>query len=162
MTKKRGVSPRLFDGYIELMQGYHKVDAVLKGCESVGAELELAMSAFTKSQEKDETAAAGGKGALEIVNAEVDVEQALRTETDPERRSALKGYIKKQPDSLAEGIFLKDYQVRSSCRTKAKVRRKVLTLVLDFRNVQLFGLNWLNLLHSKGLSCILADEMGLG
>jgi len=26
----------------------------------------------------------------------------------------------------------------------------------------MLGLNWLNLLHSRGHSCILADEMGLG
>ncbi|CED82045.1 SNF2 family DNA-dependent ATPase [Phaffia rhodozyma] len=140
MTKKKGVSPRLFESYIELMLGYHKVDAVLKGCEMVGAELELAMSAFTNSQTKkegsDPNANGNGKGALGIVHAEVDVEQALKVETDPERRKALKGYIQKQPESFTEGILLKDYQ--------------------------LFGLNWLNLLHSKGLSCILADEMGLG
>lgn len=33
---------------------------------------------------------------------------------------------------------------------------------LELKNYQQVGLNWLNLLYSKRLSCILADEMGLG
>lgn len=43
------------------------------------------------------------------------------------------GYVSTQPN-MGEGVQLKEYQ--------------------------LLGLNWLNLLHSKGHSCILADEMG--
>lgn len=46
------------------------------------------------------------------------------------------GYFHKSPKLFAEGIQLKDYQQ--------------------------VGLNWLNLLYQKQLSCILADEMGLG
>lgn len=44
-----------------------------------------------------------------------------------------KGFLSKQPP-LAKGIQLKDYQ--------------------------LLGVNWLNLLYRRKLSCILADEMG--
>lgn len=47
-----------------------------------------------------------------------------------------KGYIQTQPPNIGEDIQLKGYQM--------------------------VGVNWLNLLYSKGLSCILADEMGLG
>lgn len=46
------------------------------------------------------------------------------------------GYFKEKPKLLAEDIELKDYQQ--------------------------VGVNWMNLLYKKGLSCILADEMGLG
>jgi SWI/SNF-related matrix-associated actin-dependent regulator 1 of chromatin subfamily A len=46
----------------------------------------------------------------------------------------LKGYLAKQPSLIKEGIQLKDYQ--------------------------LLGVNWLNLLYRRKLSCILADEMG--
>ncbi|RXW25623.1 hypothetical protein EST38_g264 [Candolleomyces aberdarensis] len=48
----------------------------------------------------------------------------------------VKGYLAKQPSLIKEGIQLKDYQ--------------------------LLGVNWLNLLYRRKLSCILADEMGLG
>jgi SWI/SNF-related matrix-associated actin-dependent regulator 1 of chromatin subfamily A len=46
------------------------------------------------------------------------------------------GYFKKKPSLLSADITLKDYQQ--------------------------VGINWLNLLFQKQLSCILADEMGLG
>lgn len=46
------------------------------------------------------------------------------------------GYFKKKPSLLADNITLKDYQQ--------------------------VGINWINLLFQKQLSCILADEMGLG
>ncbi|KAG8933843.1 hypothetical protein FRC03_004948 [Tulasnella sp. 419] len=50
--------------------------------------------------------------------------------------SDLNGYIPTQPALLSNEVQLKDYQ--------------------------LTGINWLNLLHTKHMSCILADEMGLG
>lgn len=43
-------------------------------------------------------------------------------------------YISKQPSTLSGSVQLKEYQ--------------------------LMGINWLNLLYRKKLSCILADEMG--
>jgi SWI/SNF-related matrix-associated actin-dependent regulator 1 of chromatin subfamily A len=33
-------------------------------------------------------------------------------------------------------------------------------LLTAIRRLQLLGINWLNLLFNRGLSCILADEMG--
>lgn len=143
--KKRGISQKIFDDYIEIMQGYHKVDAVLKGCELVGEELERAMSVFTsadarkggKGKGKEEVGGEGkgegtkkeevGEGgeeetgatrvdetAVDLVAVELkDVEALMETEVDPERKKALRGYIKKQPELLAEGVVLKDYQVSS-------------------------------------------------
>lgn len=46
------------------------------------------------------------------------------------------GYFKRKPEMLSDDITLKDYQQ--------------------------VGINWINLLFQKQLSCILADEMGLG
>lgn len=48
---------------------------------------------------------------------------------------AAKNFIASQPSLLSEGTKLKDYQ--------------------------LLGVNWLNLLYQRKLSCILADEMGV-
>jgi SWI/SNF-related matrix-associated actin-dependent regulator 1 of chromatin subfamily A len=38
----------------------------------------------------------------------------------------------------------------------------ILDKQMKLTNYQLIGLNWLALMHKKGLNCILADEMGLG
>ncbi|GME78530.1 unnamed protein product [Ambrosiozyma monospora] len=46
------------------------------------------------------------------------------------------GFFHRKPKGLAKDFSLKDYQQ--------------------------VGINWINLLYQKGLSCILADEMGLG
>lgn len=131
-TKKRGISQKIFDDYIDIMQGYAKVDAVLQGCELVGEELERAMSVFTErangkvkgadvaaGDEQSEAAAEGVKDeedetATDLVAGVEDVEALLEKETDPERKRALKGYIKEQPESMAEGVVLKDYQVSPS------------------------------------------------
>ena len=59
---------------------------------------------------------------------------SLTTIEDKENRKP-PGYLLQQPSTLAEGIQLKDYQ--------------------------LLGVNWLQLLYRKKLSCILADEMGM-
>lgn len=52
----------------------------------------------------------------------------------PEIKAAFDGYLHEQPKTLKEGIKLKSYQM--------------------------LGVNWINLLYKKKISCILADEMG--
>ncbi|KAJ7783239.1 SNF2 family N-terminal domain-containing protein [Mycena metata] len=55
---------------------------------------------------------------------------------EPPPASRPKDYLVAQPELLSNTVQLKEYQ--------------------------LLGVNWLNLLYRKNLSCILADEMGLG
>lgn len=78
--------------------------------------------------------------ALSADVVETAAAAAASTEADAQRASEkadiLNRYIREQPKALESGVILKDYQ--------------------------LLGLNWLNELHSKKLSCILADEMGRG
>ncbi|CAH7666480.1 SNF2 family N-terminal domain-domain-containing protein [Phakopsora pachyrhizi] len=66
----------------------------------------------------------------------IDLTDSSRTFSKNLQHPAFKSYIFQQPPSTPEGIQLKPYQM--------------------------IGVNWLNLLYSKNLSCILADEMGLG
>lgn len=66
------------------------------------------------------------------VDGAVDLINVVSNSSHP----AMKGYLYNQPKSIPSGIKLKAYQ--------------------------LLGLNWLNLLYRKRISCILADEMGLG
>lgn len=66
-----------------------------------------------------------------------DIEGALGIDTMPviEHTDTTSDYISTQPALLVDTVQLKEYQ--------------------------LLGVNWLNLLYQKNLSCILADEMGV-
>lgn len=59
---------------------------------------------------------------------------AAQTSNDPRIREAFRGFLVEQPASMSPKVKLKDYQM--------------------------LGLNWLNMLFTRGTSCILADEMG--
>lgn len=65
-----------------------------------------------------------------------DGDGALALDTLPvgEQRDSDSDYISTQPSLLADTVQLKEYQ--------------------------LLGVNWMNLLYQRNLSCILADEMG--
>lgn len=72
---------------------------------------------------------------MHVTSVDVDkIRAEIVTAQDKKRRATLKMFVTEQPKTLAEGVVLKDYQ--------------------------LLGVNWLNLLYSKDLSCILADDMG--
>jgi SWI/SNF-related matrix-associated actin-dependent regulator 1 of chromatin subfamily A len=88
----------------------------------------------------------GGELEMTDINIELDSVSArdsgIGTPTDDgeaeikgTKRAKQTGAFKEQPKNMKEGVQLKDYQ--------------------------LAGLNWLNLLYEKNLSCILADEMGI-
>ncbi|MBW0539044.1 hypothetical protein O181_078759, partial [Austropuccinia psidii MF-1] len=66
----------------------------------------------------------------------VELVEISKSTIQNDHQEAFKNYIHQQPSSIPPGITLKSYQ--------------------------LLGINWLNLLYSKRISCILADEMGLG
>ena len=61
------------------------------------------------------------------------LKQSTQQDASAEVKEAFKDYLYAQPALLKEGIKLKNYQ--------------------------LLGVNWLNLLYRKKISCILADEM---
>jgi len=66
----------------------------------------------------------------------VDDPTESTSDISAEDAKVMDSYIWDAPQSLAKDVTLKSYQM--------------------------LGLNWLNLLHTRGHSCILADEMGLG
>lgn len=150
LQRKKGVSPRYFDDYIRILEGYESVDSVIAKCERVGKELSdiLAIWASVADTDAEASTSANGvetgsatptdAGGVSIVAVDVEAIQAKAEAigaTDAARSEALKGYMSTQPSLLAEGVQLKDYQ--------------------------LLGVNWLALLHRRNLSCILADEMGI-
>lgn len=126
-----GISPRMFVDCIEIFQGYSTVDAVLEDCEKIGANLRANIESWTSHSPP-----VNGKGKAPADSATHGMEDgalSLRSIADMKEHKS-DGFMIAQPVSLAAGVQLKEYQ--------------------------LLGVNWLNLLYQKGLSCILADEMG--
>lgn len=146
LTKKKGVSFGLFEQYIEVIQGYIEVDRCLTKCENIGKEIAETVEVWTGSSRGARSrtgtpdgaataAAAAQDTGLHVTSVDVDkIRAEIVTAQDKKRRATLKMFVTEQPKTLAEGVVLKDYQ--------------------------LLGVNWLNLLYSKDLSCILADDMG--
>lgn len=128
-----GISPRMFQDCVDILEGYGTVDQILLDCERIGIDIRRTIAAWSgkaKGKEREDSLTSrssssfdeevGTDGALSIV--------ALST------ASPTKGLVSRAPSALSDGVQLKDYQ--------------------------LMGLSWLNLLYTKELSCILADEMG--
>lgn len=82
----------------------------------------------------EDSAANIGAGMTEL--SEDVLEESKKQDASEEVKKAFEDYIYTQPKLLKEGFKLKPYQ--------------------------LLGVNWLNMLFRKNISCILADEMGLG
>ncbi|TFY58522.1 hypothetical protein EVJ58_g6371 [Rhodofomes roseus] len=129
-----GISPRMFEDCQATFEGYGRVDNILQDCEQIGAELKAEISRWTGGS----SVKAGRKGASSSrspsISADDDGALALTSQTVADSKPAY--YITSQPSLISKDIQLKEYQ--------------------------LIGVNWLNLLYRKKLSCILADEMGLG
>ncbi|PLW28073.1 hypothetical protein PCASD_22615, partial [Puccinia coronata f. sp. avenae] len=140
LRKKKGVNSGIMNHYQDMMKGYFEVDRVLDKCEKHGKDLSSIMNIWAAqvrstsggTTDKQAPSTAEEEGSSDLVDHLTDA-QGLRTE---EEKRAFKDYIYSQPPSVPKNIKLKSYQM--------------------------LGINWMNLLYSKGLSCILADEMGLG
>lgn len=131
-----GISPRMIEDAITIFEGYGLVDGILAECEVIGASLRDAIATWTPGDTK-------GKGKqMDSIMSSSRASPAIGPVTDGalslvslETAKAAKNFIASQPSLLREGTKLKDYQ--------------------------LLGVNWLNLLYQRKLSCILADEMGV-
>lgn len=142
LRKKKGVNSGILTHYQDMMKGYFEVDRVLSKCEKHGQDLSSIMNIWAGQVQSASSGATDAQekkisiteeeGTTDLVDHLTDA-QGLRTEDE---RKAFKDYIYSQPPSVPKPIKLKSYQM--------------------------LGINWMNLLYSKGLSCILADEMGLG
>ena len=119
----------------EMLKSYEAVDYLVKKCQNLAKPLSDEMKNWGIGL------AGSQAGELDLVSLQVprpSHDSGIGTPVSDEdeiKRSRLKKFIG-QPSIMAEDMQMKDYQV--------------------------VGLNWLNLLYTKGLSCILADDMGLG
>lgn len=138
--RQKGISPRYFDDYIRMLEGYDSVDKVIEKCEKVGKEINDVLNVWAGATDASaDSSKVPGKETIpdSLMATGVDLVAVDPTiaAADAVRAAAMKGYMTEQPKLLAEGVVLKDYQ--------------------------LTGINWLALLYRKQLSCILADEMGM-
>ncbi|KAI5798849.1 SNF2 family N-terminal domain-containing protein [Geopyxis carbonaria] len=156
-TKKRGgktraIGEKLVDICLETWRGYEAVDSLIEKVEKLGRPIAESIKTWGV-----DIVSGTGSGELDMtdINIESDAGSAKDSgigtptegsdpipidEADAEikgsKRAKPMGFFKEQPKNMKEGVVLKDYQIA--------------------------GVNWLNLLYEKRLSCILADEMGLG
>ena len=146
-ARTRAIGDKIIDICLETWRGYDAVDSLIARVEELGKPVAESI----KKWGVDIFGSAGAGGELEILDISPDSgaaplkDSAIGTPTDSlddsdeikgsRRENQIGNFFKQQPKNMAEGVILKDYQV--------------------------VGVNWLNLLYEKKLSCILADEMGM-
>lgn len=151
---KRAIGDKIVDKCIDMWTGYEAVDSLVRQCEALGKPIAEEMKKWGV-----DIFGAAKEGELELVNFDrvpgqggseastrdsgIGTPNSLALSADENNDSdgkAMFDQSKKpffpQPQIMGKGVVLKDYQV--------------------------VGVNWLNLLFQKNLSCILADDMGLG
>lgn len=117
------------------------VDGILADCEDIGASLREAIASWTpgetkgKGKQMDGLLSSGTPSSNSPAIGQVMDGAISLLSLEAVKTNAAKNFISSQPSSLSEGTVLKGYQ--------------------------LLGVNWLNLLYRRNLSCILADEMGM-
>jgi SWI/SNF-related matrix-associated actin-dependent regulator 1 of chromatin subfamily A len=139
--RTKAIGDKVIDVCLETMRGYEAVDALISKVEQLGKPIAECIKAWGVDVQ---TGTSAGELEMTDIMGESDSSSAkdsgIGTPTE-DGDNEIKGSkrakhstFKQQPSIMREGIELKDYQ--------------------------LAGLNWLNLLYEKKLSCILADEMG--
>lgn len=148
-ARPRAVGEKIVDVCLDTWRGYEAVDSLIRRVEELGKPVAEAVRKWGV----DVVSGSNASGELDMTEIKIDdnasaKDSGIGTPTDggdtqPEdadgeingtKRVKNVGFFKDQPKELREGVVLKDYQIA--------------------------GINWLNLLYEKKLSCILADEMG--
>lgn len=134
--RTRAVGDKLVDDCTEVMTGYDAVDQLVVQCEQIAKPLVEALKEWGVNGE--------GDGELQIMKLDEAHDSGIGT---PASSCAVE-------DSAA--------QKTSTSKRKFIGQPKIMSPDLVMKDYQLVGLNWLDLLFKKKLSCILADDMGLG
>lgn len=123
----------MFEDCAAIFAGYGAVDNIVTKCEKIAASLRLEIAKWTGDADVKGKAREGSVSRNSPVVSEADGALSLRSQATLATKPDY--YISSQPASLSSDVQLKDYQM--------------------------IGINWLNLLYNRRLSCILADEMGV-
>ena len=138
--KKRGgarkpVGERVVNVALEAHSSFAAIDRLVSRCESYSTMIKKEMKAWGIVTGDDNQSDNGSRQ-----DSGIGTPTHGYTESTIKHLSSSQDIPKEklisQPSIMADSVVLKDYQV--------------------------IGLNWINLLWTKKLSCILADEMGLG
>ncbi|KXL42766.1 hypothetical protein M433DRAFT_156516 [Acidomyces richmondensis BFW] len=135
-SRSRPVGDKIVDVCMEMWQGYDAVDELVVECEKIAKPIQAALKGWGVGD-------GSGDGELHLMRLDEAHDSGIGTPASScapddalaENKKRAKSRFLAQPENMGD-VELKDYQ--------------------------LVGLNWLNLLWSKKLSCILADDMGLG
>jgi SWI/SNF-related matrix-associated actin-dependent regulator 1 of chromatin subfamily A len=148
-SAKKAIGDKVMDVCETMFRGYEAVDELVEKCDNLGKPI-----ADTMKQWGVDFAAATKDGELALTSLEdTQHDSGMGTPAsstgifDDDDDDIVKPKTSR-PNKLKKNIFLKQPSNMSTD--------------LTMKDYQLFGLNWLNLLWSKKLSCILADDMGLG
>lgn len=128
-----GISPRMFEECQHIFREYSVVDDILQDCERIGAQLRAIIASWSTSTTMGEGEAKEGN-AVSTLGYQTDGALSL-VNLGSLRSHKSCDYLATQPSLVSDTVQLKEYQ--------------------------LLGVNWLNLLYQRKLSCILADEMGM-
>lgn len=157
LKKTKGISNKLFDSVVDVFEAYQHVDRVFAECAGYGRELSQIMRVWSgvskqaragRPEDTKSLLMPGQAGESNHQEGTPDIETGVHlVELDeaaldlstlptapPEVQMAFSDYIREKPPGVPDNINIKGYQM--------------------------LGINWLNLLYKKRLSCILADEMG--
>jgi SWI/SNF-related matrix-associated actin-dependent regulator 1 of chromatin subfamily A len=132
-SRTKPIGDKIVDACSEMLLGYDAVDDLVTECEQIAKPIQDALKVWGVGE--------GAGGELQLMNLDEAHDSGIGTpvsSTDDlsSTKGGKKGKFLGQPENMSSDITMKDYQ--------------------------LVGLNWLNLLWSKMISCILADDMGLG
>lgn len=150
-TTRKPIGEKVVDAAEEMWTGYEAVDELVSKCEALGKPIAAEMK----------------KWGFDVFGAAKDGELGLtsldevKSEASSNRDSGV-GTPTSTATTADDGEG--DIVVTKTHRSKPMFLKKpsVMANDLELKDYQLVGLNWLDLLWSKRMSCILADDMGLG
>ena len=132
-TEATGISPRIFKDTVSIMAGYAEVDRILEKCERIGAKLRSAIASWTTTGSDEGKGLTSREGSAALAD-DLQEDGTLSLRSRASFSVGKKNQFLSQPSLLSDSVTLKEYQ--------------------------LLGVDWLNFLYNRKLSCILADETG--
>jgi SWI/SNF-related matrix-associated actin-dependent regulator 1 of chromatin subfamily A len=106
-TKKKagptGISPRIFEDIVGILEGYSEVDSILEECERIGTKLKVAIAAWAIPGSE--------KGADTALAEDVQEDGALSLRSHVAFSSSDKNRYLSPPALLSHSISLKEYQL---------------------------------------------------
>lgn len=150
-TTRKPIGEKVVDVAEEMWTGYEAVDELVSKCEALGKPIAAEMKTW----------------GVDVFGAAKDGELGLtslddvKSEASSNRDSGI-GTPTSTATTADDGEG--DIVVAKTHRSKTIFLKKpsIMAADLELKDYQLVGLNWLDLLWSKRMSCILADDMGLG